>query len=56
MVEKTDYCPSIDRIDNNKGYVLGNIQVISKKANIMKAHASLEELVQFSEWVKEKIR
>lgn len=37
--------PSIDRIDNAKGYVPGNVQVISWRANRLKADASLEELV-----------
>ena len=39
---------SIDRIDNNIGYVKENIQIISLKANVMKSHASLSELIIFS--------
>lgn len=43
--------PSLDRIDNNKGYTPDNIQVISQQANAMKHHASVEQLQAFADWV-----
>lgn len=47
----TPYAPSLDKIDPTKGYVKGNIQVISTKANLMKQNASRKELEAFAEWV-----
>ena len=36
--------PSLDRIDNTKGYVKGNVEVISMRANWLKNNSNLEEL------------
>jgi len=38
---------SVDRIDNTKGYVKGNIVIMSRKANAMKNSASIDELQTF---------
>lgn len=47
----TPYAASVDRVDPRGGYTADNVQVISRKANLMKQDASGEELREFSLWV-----
>ena len=44
LEKHTDYAPSLDRIDPSKGYVKGNVWVISVKANRIKNDATPAEL------------
>lgn len=44
------YSPSIDRIDSTKGYIKGNVVVISTRANMIKSDATIEELRSLLEY------
>jgi len=44
--------PSVDRIDSSKGYIKGNVTVVSRRANILKKDATLEEIEQLFNYYK----
>ncbi len=43
---------SLDRIDNSKGYIPGNVAVISWRANLIKNSSTLEELEAVVAWLR----
>ena len=47
--------PSLDRVDNTKGYIKGNVRVISKKANIMKGDMTPDDMKKIYEYMNSHI-
>ena len=47
--------PSIDRMVPEKGYVRGNVRIISNKANRLKSNASLDELDAIVRYMKGEV-
>jgi hypothetical protein len=52
--KSSDTSPSLDKIIPELGYVVGNVQVISKLANTMKSNANIEQLLAFANWVNKE--
>jgi hypothetical protein len=46
---------SLDRLDNSKGYVAGNVFVISWRANRIKNDATAEEHRKIAAWIDSKL-
>lgn len=49
--KRTDNTPSIDKIDNTKGYIKSNICIISWRANYMKKDYSLEDFQKIINYI-----
>jgi len=50
-----DASPTLDRIDNTKGYVKGNVCVISNRANVIKNSGSITEHKRIVDYMNRKI-
>jgi hypothetical protein len=46
---------SLDRVDNNKGYIPGNVRVISRKANLMKSSLTIDILEKLIKYINKEI-
>ena len=51
-IGQTPNSPSVDRIDNAKGYIPGNVVVISWRANRLKSDSTLDELHKLIAWLE----
>jgi hypothetical protein len=55
LVAQTRSCaPTLDRIDSRKGYVKGNVWVISWRANVVKNDGSWQEHLQIAKAMRER--
>ena len=44
--------PSLDRLDNSKGYVKGNVAVMSYRANVLKGQGTSKQHNQIAKWMR----
>jgi hypothetical protein len=51
----TNNSPSLDRINPKLGYVKGNVEVISHRANTLKSDGTLEEHIAIVEGLKKRL-
>jgi len=58
LVKGDGYLPnamSLDRVNNDLGYIPGNIRVISRKANLLKSSLTLDVLEKLIQYIKLEI-
>ncbi len=50
--QSCDASPTVDRINAKRGYVKGNVAIISRKANSLKGHATAAQHRRIAEWME----
>ena len=50
----SDQTASLDRIDNSKGYIIGNVQWVHKQVNFMKGTMEQKEFIKFCKLISSK--
>jgi hypothetical protein len=50
-----DNCATYDRLEPSKGYVSGNVNIISYRANRLKFNGTLAEIRAVADWMESKI-
>lgn len=53
--EKSEFSAEVDRIVPARGYVKGNVRIVSRRANRIKDNASLYELERLVSYVRESL-
>lgn len=51
LVYKTEYSPTLDRFDSAQGYIKGNVNVLSKRANMLKNNGTVAEFKAILEYL-----
>lgn len=52
----SDNSPTLDRVDPKRGYVPGNVQVISHRANRLKSDGTAAEHTKIAAWQRKEKR
>ena len=53
VIKVIDSSPTLDRIDNSKGYIKGNVQIVCNLANRIMTSATADQVIQVGEYFKQ---